>query len=294
MLITRRHFGAVAATFSAAGMLSRDAASQVDAPPSSSARPATAMPDSRELRAALKFKRDNTRDPAAVFDPQQGMLVGFGDDLFQHDLSSRASQLFAAKQLVVSITEKMEITGGNSNGRTFTGKLTNIQAIEAVDGHAIISTLTVEPAQSHAQSNFKISMEVGVSADAPTQRLETIYDDSRGFFPEGLKVSGDLPPFNPRYYALLAYAGTEVDRTFGAGSFLSPMGADTLGEVCLGVCLAASAAQYICRLTGNPAACLSALTLIAAVATVHERRTRGKPSILTRHPRPATISIFVA
>jgi hypothetical protein len=225
----------------------------------------------QELQAALRFKRDNTRNPAAIIDTTKGMLVGFGDNLFHHDLLTLTSRLFTRQQLVVSIANTIKTTGDFEH-LALGSKITRIGTIKAVDGRVIISTLTIEPIRGQegddntsTNSTFKTIIEAGVPGDASSLRLETIYNDSVGFFPEGVKVSGTLPPFNPIFYRLMGYASDQVDQTFGRGDFLSPMiGFDTISTVCRGICLAASSACFICRTTFNPLACESCATLTAA------------------------------
>jgi len=62
------------------------------------------------LLNALRFDRENSADPGAVFLPDRGLLVGFGPNLYHCDTSTNTCRLFAKGRQVFksSITEDVE------------------------------------------------------------------------------------------------------------------------------------------------------------------------------------------
>jgi hypothetical protein len=108
------------------------------------------------LLQGLRFERRQSRDSAVVFDPDTGLLVGFGNNLFHFDAATRTSRLFTGehrkedddhksfnfrKLIQGSITEDVQ---ENISQLTFGTTGTLNQTIEDMAGRVITSKTIVQ------------------------------------------------------------------------------------------------------------------------------------------------------
>jgi hypothetical protein len=94
------------------------------------------------LLDALRFQRKNRDDPAIVFSPKNGLLVGFGDNLYHSDLSTarlfvKGRQVLKSSVTTEDVPENIAVLAPGTTG-------TMVQTTQDHCGRLTTATITVE------------------------------------------------------------------------------------------------------------------------------------------------------
>lgn len=183
-----------------------------------------------DLLEAVRFQGINRRDKGAAFSENGDLLAAFGNNLLDYKLSTRTSRLFRDGDLaVVGVDDLQEVGDLDRISRVEIGnKLIHTQIISATDGGTNFSVASVEPTNDldilgnptkvFSGNTFRVFIQSGTQTEKtryPTMEIETIYNIPADSFPEGIRVSGQIPPFRSDLSELLGIGAETVSETLG-------------------------------------------------------------------------------
>lgn len=164
------------------------------------------LPDS-EWMTMLQVAQNNSRNQAVLIKPNKGMIVTFGNSLFQllpdfsFSLSEGQAQVFSgnSRRVVTGNLDRLQV--GN--------RFTQFDTVQSSDGRSVVIQTDLQPIDDLC--NFQINIAVS-PADGPASfRLSAIYNFCNGFFPSGIQTEGVLPNFN---FVPIGFLGRTIARNF--------------------------------------------------------------------------------
>jgi hypothetical protein len=191
------------------------------------------LPISSSLVSALRFDREQSRNPGAAFIGDKGLLVGFGDNLYHQDLITNTSQLVSQGRLLLQGSTR-EDAAENVRPLTIgtTGTLTH--TVEDRFGNVLHGTMVVEAihdlpddflvteqteSNRFTGSTYGITLSLsGSQGDIGT--FKTTYNALTRLFPLGWNMTFSPTPsdFDRKAAALMPIAAQIVENKFGAQS----------------------------------------------------------------------------